>query len=251
MMPPYFTIPVAFCQSFYGVCLLDFTWCKYDRAIRMNQSESKKGEISRWKNWFVFLYYTHYDYDSESGGLRQQRNYERTEGQAVRRCFTDASTSIEKVIDGLDEMFMEHNSGITFTYNPTGSGSGIKDVQGGTCDICGLCRLDCWCLQRRVSSMPPLWMRNSLKECSDRALSLQWFMIQQQSRQQQPPPNMAVSIRAVSSSILANQGPHGHRSGCIAQTDEGVDLQAQVDDLVRLMEAYRSGAVAENHQNWL
>ena len=35
----------------------------------------------------------------------------------------------------------------------------------------------------------------------------------------------------------------------VAQTDEGVDLQAQVDDLVRLMEAYRSGAVAENHQN--
>jgi len=35
----------------------------------------------------------------------------------------------------------------------------------------------------------------------------------------------------------------------VAQTDEGIDLQAQVDDLVRLMEAYRSGAVAENHQN--
>ena len=33
----------------------------------------------------------------------------------------------------------------------------------------------------------------------------------------------------------------------VAQTDEGIDLQAQVDDLVRLMEAYRSGAVAENH----
>ena len=35
----------------------------------------------------------------------------------------------------------------------------------------------------------------------------------------------------------------------VAQTDEGVDLQAQVDDLVNLMEAYRSGAVAENHRN--
>ena len=35
----------------------------------------------------------------------------------------------------------------------------------------------------------------------------------------------------------------------VAQTDEGVDLQAQVDDLVRLMEAYRSGAVAENHHH--
>lgn len=35
----------------------------------------------------------------------------------------------------------------------------------------------------------------------------------------------------------------------VAQTDEGIDLQAQVDDLVRLMEAYRSGAVTENHHN--
>ena len=35
----------------------------------------------------------------------------------------------------------------------------------------------------------------------------------------------------------------------VAQTDEGVDLQAQVDDLIRLMEAYRSGAVAEDHKN--
>ena len=35
----------------------------------------------------------------------------------------------------------------------------------------------------------------------------------------------------------------------VAQTDEGVELQMQVDDLVRLIEAYRSGAVAENHKN--
>ncbi len=35
----------------------------------------------------------------------------------------------------------------------------------------------------------------------------------------------------------------------VAQTDEGAQLQAQVDDLVRLIEAYRSGAVAENHPN--
>ena len=48
---------------------------------------------------------------------------------------TDGSTSMEKVIGGLGEMFMEMNSGITFTYNPTGSGSGIKAVQEGRCDI--------------------------------------------------------------------------------------------------------------------
>ena len=35
----------------------------------------------------------------------------------------------------------------------------------------------------------------------------------------------------------------------VAQTDEGIDLRAQVEDLSRLIEAYRNGAVAENHQN--
>ena len=48
---------------------------------------------------------------------------------------TDGSTSMEKVIGGLGEMFMEMNGGVTFTYNPTGSGSGIKAVQEGRCDI--------------------------------------------------------------------------------------------------------------------
>ena len=48
---------------------------------------------------------------------------------------TDGSTSMEKVVGGLGEMFMELNGGVTFTYNPNGSGSGIKAVQEGRCDI--------------------------------------------------------------------------------------------------------------------
>ena len=48
---------------------------------------------------------------------------------------TDGSTSMEKVIGALGESFMEANKGTTFTYNPTGSGSGITAVQEGTCDI--------------------------------------------------------------------------------------------------------------------
>ena len=35
----------------------------------------------------------------------------------------------------------------------------------------------------------------------------------------------------------------------VAETDEGRALQAQVDDLMLLLEAYRSGAVAENHND--
>ncbi len=48
---------------------------------------------------------------------------------------TDGSTSMEKVIGALGEQFMSDNSGVTFTYNPTGSGSGITAVAEGRCDI--------------------------------------------------------------------------------------------------------------------
>ena len=47
---------------------------------------------------------------------------------------TDGSTSMEKVIGVLGETF-ENDTRITVTYNPTGSGSGIKAVAAGTCDI--------------------------------------------------------------------------------------------------------------------
>ncbi len=48
---------------------------------------------------------------------------------------TDGSTSMQKVMLALGEAFMENNSGTNFTYNGTGSGSGIKAVKDGTCDI--------------------------------------------------------------------------------------------------------------------
>ena len=48
---------------------------------------------------------------------------------------TDGSTSMEKVIGALGEAFTNENSGVNFTYNPTGSGSGITAVSEGRCDI--------------------------------------------------------------------------------------------------------------------
>lgn len=48
---------------------------------------------------------------------------------------TDGSTSMEKVIGTLGEAFSNEHSGVTFTYNPTGSGSGIQAVTEGRCDI--------------------------------------------------------------------------------------------------------------------
>ena len=48
---------------------------------------------------------------------------------------TDGSTSMEKVINSLGESFMLQNKDVKFTYNPTGSGSGIQAVSEGRCDI--------------------------------------------------------------------------------------------------------------------
>ncbi|MGI5888026.1 MAG: phosphate ABC transporter substrate-binding protein [Oscillospiraceae bacterium] len=48
---------------------------------------------------------------------------------------TNGSTSMEKVIGTLSEQFMADNPGVTITYDPTGSGTGIEAVSNGSCDI--------------------------------------------------------------------------------------------------------------------
>ncbi len=48
---------------------------------------------------------------------------------------TNGSTSMEKVIGALKEQFMADNSGVTVTYDPTGSGAGIEAATNGTADI--------------------------------------------------------------------------------------------------------------------
>ena len=48
---------------------------------------------------------------------------------------TNGSTSMEKIIGVLSEQFMADNSGVTVTYDPTGSGTGIESVSTGSCDI--------------------------------------------------------------------------------------------------------------------
>ena len=44
---------------------------------------------------------------------------------------TDGSTSMEKVIGILGEQYIKDHKGVTFTYNPTGSSSGIKAAKEG------------------------------------------------------------------------------------------------------------------------
>ena len=48
---------------------------------------------------------------------------------------TNGSTSMEEVIGALGEQFQADNEGVQFTYDPTGSGTGITAVSEGRCDI--------------------------------------------------------------------------------------------------------------------
>lgn len=55
-------------------------------------------------------------------------------GDEKQSVATDGSTSMSKVIGALSETF-EADSGISVTYNATGSGAGIQAVDEGRCDI--------------------------------------------------------------------------------------------------------------------
>lgn len=55
-------------------------------------------------------------------------------GNAGGTVTTDGSTSMSKVIGALSEAY-ESDTGVTVTYNATGSGSGIQAVHEGRCDI--------------------------------------------------------------------------------------------------------------------
>ena len=55
-------------------------------------------------------------------------------GNEKQTVSTDGSTSMSKVIGALSEIF-EEETGITVTYNATGSGAGIQAVEEGRCDI--------------------------------------------------------------------------------------------------------------------
>lgn len=60
---------------------------------------------------------------------------EQTDGGLSGSVSVNGSTSMENVIGVLAEQFMNDNSGVTITYDPTGSGAGIEAAGSGTTDI--------------------------------------------------------------------------------------------------------------------
>ena len=69
--------------------------------------------------------------DSTNNDQPQQQTEEKLSGSAS----TNGSTSMEKVIGALSEQFMADNSGVSITYDPTGSGAGIEAASNGSADI--------------------------------------------------------------------------------------------------------------------
>ena len=70
-----------------------------------------------------------------SSGASSSADSSSSNGDLSGSVATDGSTSMEKVVGALGEAFMEANPDVKFTYNPTGSGSGITAVTEGRCDI--------------------------------------------------------------------------------------------------------------------
>lgn len=76
---------------------------------------------------------------TQSGGQSGTQSGSQTGSQSGTQTLsgsvsTDGSTSMEEVIGVLGEQF-QMDTGVTVSYNPTGSGSGIEAVTNGTCDI--------------------------------------------------------------------------------------------------------------------
>ena len=69
--------------------------------------------------------------DNTNNDQPQQQTEEKLSGSVS----TNGSTSMEKVIGALSEQFMADNSGVSITYDPTGSGAGIEAASNGSADI--------------------------------------------------------------------------------------------------------------------
>ena len=69
--------------------------------------------------------------DNTNNDQPQQQTAEKLSGSVS----TNGSTSMEKVIGALSEQFMADNSGVSVTYDPTGSGAGIEAASNGSADI--------------------------------------------------------------------------------------------------------------------
>ena len=68
-------------------------------------------------------------------GGRQDAAGQDGEGALSGSVSLNGSTSMEKVVGVLNEQFMADNSGVTVTYDATGSGAGIEAASNGSADI--------------------------------------------------------------------------------------------------------------------
>ena len=123
----------VFLHKFYKRSLRNFTWDNYNEEC----NQEITGERRKVMKKIVSLLMTSVLCVGVFTGCGvKEKNQEANVGVQTSdlSVSTDGSTSMEKVIGSLGEIFYEE-TGITVTYNPTGSGSGIKAVSEGRCDI--------------------------------------------------------------------------------------------------------------------
>ncbi len=131
------------------VCLLSFTYSRYTDNVKRGKPKYQiqiKEEDKHEKDTCI-----DFDPGLEPGGphrlrlqdgnaRRHQHRQQRADGDSGEAALsgsvsTNGSTSMEKVIGALSEQFMADNSGVTVTYDPTGSGAGIEAASNGSADI--------------------------------------------------------------------------------------------------------------------
>lgn len=124
-MAPFFVAEKVL-RRFDMTCLWDFTSRVYDKKCKVKTKIIEKRNKIMKKKTLTFMATAILCMTTLVGcGNSEMGGY----------VSTDGSTSMEKVIGALGEAFTNEYPEVSFTYNPTGSGSGITAVLEGRCDI--------------------------------------------------------------------------------------------------------------------
>lgn len=135
-------------HRFNRIQVAHFTFVFYTALVRQTNEQVTVHKKENDEHEKVYLPWpVHGPYLRPAGRLRLLQQWEqrlRSSGQRPAQQETaelsgtitaNGSTSMEKVIQILEEQFMIDNPGVKASYDPTGSGTGIEAAKNGTADI--------------------------------------------------------------------------------------------------------------------
>ena len=135
-----------FLPRLYKAAVTDFTWdcLYYDHGTKQQTYDERKLFLMK-KVFALVLTLTMAvsllaacgsSKSQEQSGTAQTEQPAQAEPAALSGAVAlNGSTSMEKVVGALSEQFMADNSGVTVTYDATGSGAGIEAAKSGSADI--------------------------------------------------------------------------------------------------------------------